>query len=104
DRHLITVGGGILFRNLSGYLTAGADGEYTFQNFFQLLEDSPHSLTVTIERDSPAGEAIQPNYPREYTYNQYFLFAQDSFRLTPRLTLNYGFVYENYCFPRHGAP
>ena len=101
DRHLITVGGGILFRNVSGYLTAGADGEYTFQNFFQLLEDEPSGLSVTIERDSPPGQAILPDYPREYSYNQYFLFAQDSFRLTPRLTLNYGLRYENYGSPRN---
>ncbi len=100
DRHLITIGGGILFRNVSGYLTAGADGEYTFMGL-GVAEDAPSSLTVTIERDSPAGEAIQPNYPREWAYNQYFLFAQDSFRLTPRLTLNYGLRYENYGSPRN---
>ena len=30
DRHLMTFGAGLLLRNLSGYLTAGQDGEYTF--------------------------------------------------------------------------
>jgi len=99
NRHLITVGAGLLLRNLSGYLTAGQDGEYTFDSFFSLLEDQPSSLTVAIERDSLAGQPVQPNYDRQYTYNQYFVFAQDSFRLTPRLTLNYGLRYENY-----GAP
>lgn len=104
DRHLVTAGGGVLFRNLSGYLTAGQDGEYTFNSIFGLLEDQPSNLTVTIERDSPPGQAIQPNYDRQYTYNQYFLFAQDTFRLTPRLTFNYGVRYENYGAPSNVGP
>jgi hypothetical protein len=103
-RHLITVGAGVLFRNLSGYLTAGQDGEYTFDNLFDLILNQPSSLTATIERDSPAGTAIQPNYDREYTYNQYYLFAQDSFRLTQRLTVNYGVRYENYGSPSNVGP
>lgn len=104
DKHLITLGAGVLFRNLSGYLTAGQDGEYTFNNLFDLVLDEPSSLTVAVERNSPAGEAIQPNYDRQYTYNQYFVFAQDSFRLTPRLTLNYGLRYENYGSPSNVGP
>jgi Carboxypeptidase regulatory-like domain/TonB-dependent Receptor Plug Domain/TonB dependent receptor len=104
DRHLITVGAGILFRHLNGYLTAGQDGEYTFDGPFDLLLDQPSSLTVTVERNSPAGEAIQPNYNREYAYNQYFLFAQDTLRLTPRLTVNFGVRYENYGSPRNVGP
>jgi hypothetical protein len=104
DRHLVTVGGGVLFRNLNGYLTAGQDGEYMFPDFFSLISDQPSALNVSIERNSPMGEAIQPNYDREYTYNQYFVFAQDSFRLTPRLTFNYGVRYENYGSPRNVGP
>lgn len=103
-RHLITVGAGLLLRNLSGYLTAGQDGEYTFNNFFSLLQDQPSSLTTTVERNSPVGTAIQPNYDREYTYNQYFLFAQDSFRITPRLTANFGVRYENFGSPSNVGP
>lgn len=99
SRHLITLGAGILFRNLSGYLTAGQDGEYTFNSLFNLALNEPNSLTLSVERNSPPGTAIQPSFNREYTYNQYYLFAQDSFRLTPRLTLNYGLRYENYGSP-----
>ena len=104
DRHLITVGAGLLFRNLSGYLTAGQDGEYTFGGVFDLILNQPSSLTVTTERDSPPGMAVQPNYNRRYSYNQYFLFAQDTFRLTPRLTVNYGVRYENYGSPSNVGP
>lgn len=103
-RHLITLGAGVLFRNLSGYLTAGQDGEYMFDGLFNLALNEPNSLMVTIERDSPAGTAIQPDYNREYTYNQYYIFGQDSYRLTPRLTLNYGLRYENYGSPSNVGP
>jgi len=101
DRHLITVGAGFLFRNVNGYLTAGRDGEYTFDSLFGLALNEPSSLTLTIERNSPAGTAVQPNFAREYAYNQYYLFFQDSFRLTPRLTVNYGVRYENFGSPRN---
>jgi hypothetical protein len=107
DRHLMTFGAGLLLRNLSGYLTAGQDGEYSFTGPFavlNLLQDEPSSLTVTIERDSPPGTAIQPSYDREYKYNQYFLFAQDTFRLTSRLTVNYGLRYENFGSPSNVGP
>lgn len=37
-----------------------------------------------------------PDSSRSYRYKDWALFAQDSFRLTPRLTLNYGLRYEHY--------
>jgi hypothetical protein len=36
------------------------------------------------------------NYARSYRYDDWALYAQDSFRATPRLTLNYGLRYEHY--------
>jgi len=35
-------------------------------------------------------------YGRSYRYKDWAIYAQDSFRLTPRLTLNYGLRYEHY--------
>jgi hypothetical protein len=101
SRHLITVGAGLLLRNVSGYLTAGRDGEYMFGGLFNLALDQPSSLLLTLERGGQAGTATQPDYDREYTYHQYFLFFQDTFRLTPRLTVNYGVRYENFGSPRN---
>jgi hypothetical protein len=37
-----------------------------------------------------------PNSSRSYRYKDWALFAQDSFRFTPRLTINYGLRYEHY--------
>jgi hypothetical protein len=38
----------------------------------------------------PAGDS------RSYRYNDWALYAQDSFRFSPRLTINYGLRYEHY--------
>ena len=96
-RHLVTAGAGLLLRNVSGYLTAGRDGEYMFPGLFNLALDQPSSLLVTLER----GGLTQPNYDREYNYHQYFLFLQDVFRVTPRLTVNFGIRYENFGSPEN---
>ena len=40
-----------------------------------------------------------PNSNRDYQYQQYFGFVQDSFKLTSRLNVNYGLRYELF-----GAP
>ena len=49
----------------------------------------------------PANSVVTPPLPsaaygRSYRYNDWALYGQDSFRLTPRLTLNYGMRYEHY--------
>jgi outer membrane receptor for ferrienterochelin and colicin len=49
----------------------------------------------------PADSVVTPpltsaTYGRSYRYNDWALFAQDSFRFTPRMTLNYGLRYEHY--------
>src|ERR1700690_1734496 len=49
----------------------------------------------------PASSAVQPplnaaTYARSYRYKDWAMYGQDSFRMTPRLTLNYGLRYENY--------
>jgi len=93
-RHVTTAGVGLLFRNTGGYLTAGRDGQLLFTNAGTFGLDRPAFYSVA---DFRAGASSDFN--REYRYRQFFLFLQDSFRVTARLTLNYGIRYENY-----GAP
>ena len=97
NRHVLTAGLGLLFRYNSGYLTAGRDSEYAFSDGLAFAEDEPALLYTTLNRLSPT--PTQPNYNRNYRYNQIYFFVQDSFRLSPRLTLNFGIRYENF-----GAP
>lgn len=49
----------------------------------------------------PANSQVTPPLPaasagRSYRYKDWALYAQDSFRFTPRLTFNYGVRYEHY--------
>jgi hypothetical protein len=96
-RHLITAGAGLLFRSSDGYLTAGRDGQYIFSNILSFGQDHPQFLSASINR---LGTPLtQPNFDRTFSYKQSFLFAQDTFKLSQRLTLNYGIRYERFGGP-----
>jgi hypothetical protein len=43
----------------------------------------------------------QPDFGRTYEERNWFVFAQDTFRLTPRLALNFGLRYERFGEPRN---
>jgi len=97
-QHLITIGGGVLERSSDGYQTTGAGGQYLFPNVLQFALGNPSYLEAAIDRTAlPAIQ--QPNFNRTYKYGQDFLFAQDTYKLTTRLTVNYGVRYEFYGGP-----
>jgi hypothetical protein len=96
-RHVITAGAGMLLRYNSGSLTAGQDGEYLFQNLFLFGLDLPTYLYAAVDRLSGGA----PNYNRAYQYAQSDFFVQDSYRVAPRLTLNFGLRYERFGAPQN---
>lgn len=99
-RHVLKFGGGGLFRSLDGYLSAGAGGYYKFQSLADFVANTPEIIRVALSRaDFQSGVYTLPDYNRAYRYNQWFGFAQDSFRVSSRVLLNYGIRYENF-----GAP
>jgi len=99
-RHILKFGGGWLHRNIDGFLTAGRDGYYAFLTAIDFAIDQPFLFLSTASRAEVANRrAVLPAYDREYRYNQAFGFFQDSFKLSPRLVLNFGGRYESL-----GAP
>jgi hypothetical protein len=102
-RHVFKAGAGILARNLSGYLTAGRDGIFYFDTEAEFLADQPSEFDIALTRSEVPSHSI-PQYDRKYIYNQFFGFAQDSFKATSRLVLNYGMRYDNYGAPQNGGP
>ncbi|HTR36327.1 MAG TPA: TonB-dependent receptor [Bryobacteraceae bacterium] len=99
-QHLLTLGGGGLWRSSDGYLTAGRDGQYMFSNMVSFALDQPSYFRAAIDRLAlPAVQ--QPDFNRTYTYSQYFVFAQDTYKVTPRLTINYGLRDEFYGGPQN---
>ena len=68
-----------------------------FKNFLtQTLIQTP-GCTVTLP-------ATQPSFARSYRFNDWAIYAQDSWRLRPRLTLNYGLRYEHYGVQHNADP
>jgi len=100
-RHIFKFGGGMLLRHLDGYLTFAQAGEYLFGPFPLFTVDLPEQVYLGISRQAYAqtGAGVSPDYARDYRVDECYWFAQDSFRVTPRLTLNYGVRYE-----RPGVP
>jgi len=104
NKHIVTAGAGVLFRYNDGYLTAGRDGEYIFSGIVNFAFGDPQYFRASIERPSlltSSGAPTQPDFNRNYYYPQTYFFAQDSFRVLPRLTLNYGVRYDNFGVPQN---
>ncbi|MBM3810486.1 MAG: hypothetical protein FJW20_02505 [Acidimicrobiia bacterium] len=92
--HILKFGGGMLFRRTDTALTAGRDGVYQFLDIIDFGLDEPSFLFAPLARRRlPAFQL--PHYDRRYRQTQFFLFAQDTLRLTSRLTINFGARYEN---------
>lgn len=58
-------------------------------------ENPDGSLNSTADCDVTT-PATSPSFARSYRYKDWAVYAQDSFKATPRLTLNYGLRYEHY--------
>lgn len=97
-RHLLKAGVGILFRRLSGYLNAGAGGQYTFENVRHFGLDDPTYFSVSVDRQALPQLQI-PQFDRQYHEAQFDFFLQDTFRWKPRFAINYGVRYENFGSP-----
>jgi hypothetical protein len=69
----------------------------------------PCALDIYGNQTTNASCAVTPPlssavYGRSYRYKDWATYAQDSFRATPRLTLNYGVRYEHYGVQHNNKP
>jgi hypothetical protein len=101
--HILKFGGGLLVRRLSGSLTAGRDGRYLFQDFLDFALGWPQSYQVAVARTS-LPDLARPDYRRVYHNTQASVFAQDAWRLQPRLVVNLGVRYEYFGAPANTGP
>jgi hypothetical protein len=96
-RHLWKLGGTFFQRNIALDLAFDPGGALVFPGFKELASGIPQELLVEVDRYAAGFTPVQPN--RDYRYRQSYLFVQDSFRLTNRLTLDFGLRYEWYGSP-----
>ena len=101
-RHLWKAGGSFFQRSIALNLGFDPGGSLLFQNFEGLAGGIPQQLQVEVDRFATGYTPVQP--ARQYRYRQAYAFAQDSFRLTTRLTLDFGLRYEWYGAPLNTGP
>jgi hypothetical protein len=99
-RHAIKFGGGFLIRTVTGYATAGQDGYFGFAGASAFSQNQPLSFYIARLRQQPDSN-VTPNYNRAYRQTQFFGFAQDSVKVTPRLAVSFGVRYENSGSPNN---
>jgi len=99
-RHAMKFGGGVLTRTTTGYATAGQDGYFGFASAAAFAQNQPIEFYVARLREDPTSNTT-PDYNREYRQTEFFAFAQDSFKVTPRLAVNVGIRYENFGAPNN---
>jgi hypothetical protein len=100
-KHNWKFGGGLLSRNVDSAFVADA-GEYSFVDLAHFVADSPDNLLVAYDRQGSGYSAVP--YNRRYRYWNAYGFAQDAFKATTRLTLNYGLRYEFFGAPVNTGP
>jgi hypothetical protein len=104
-RHLPKVGGGVLAHHVRGYQTLFRDRMYVFDSLQSFGMDQPSLYYLPLPRaDAPTASASNlpvPDYNRSWEQRQIYLFAQDSYKVTPRFVVNYGVRYENFGVPRN---
>jgi len=73
------------------------------QGHFPCSRDASGAIVQTPEctLTLPVGS---PTFARNYRYRDFAIYAQDSWKLTPRLTLNFGLRYEYFGVQHNGDP
>jgi hypothetical protein len=104
-RHIFKFGGDLLQRRIGGYLALGQDGRLSFNSLNEFFHDAPSEILLGIDRLAyNQGVFRPPAYNQQYVNRQSSLFAQDSVRMTERLSLNFGVRYDAFGAPANTGP
>jgi hypothetical protein len=99
EKHVIKAGGGALIRTLNSDLDISS-GYYDFTTLDDFAAGAPARARVALSRiDLESGRVVPPQVGRDFGYRQFDGFVQDSYRIHPRLVLNYGLRYEYFGSP-----
>ncbi len=83
-RHNFKVGGDVNYNQIANYFAGNARGSYTFNSYADFFANRPASFIQAFPGAGTPGFTTRPNF------TEIGLYAQDDFRVSPRLTLNLG--------------
>jgi Carboxypeptidase regulatory-like domain len=96
-RHVWKAGGSVFQRSIALRLGFDNGGALLFPGFQELSAGLPDTFYVEVDRFAPGYQPADP--ARQYRYRQVDAFAQDSFRVTRSLTIDFGLRFEWYGSP-----
>lgn len=88
--HSFKFGSDMNFQRIGNFFPGNFSGSYTFNSYADFAAGTPFSFTQAFAGPNTGGALTNPNV------NEIAFFAQDSWRLTDRLTLNYGLRYDYF--------
>lgn len=90
--HALKIGGEFRHGRENSDFQANTRGTYNFSDLTDFLDDAPFSQSALV--DPTTGLPI--GTPRHFRVNEWALYVQDDWKVTPRFTLNLGLRYENF--------
>lgn len=91
-RHSLKFGLDMDFQKIGNYFPGNFSGSFTFNSYADFASRNAATFTQAFAGAGTNGPLSTPNV------NEYAVFAQDSWRLTDRLTLNYGIRYDVFSY------
>ena len=91
-KHSFKFGADLNFERIDNFFPGNFSGVYRFNSLADYYNRKPAQFTQSFAGDGTAGALTKPNI------NEFAFFAQDSWRATDRLTLNYGYRYDQQRF------
>ena len=96
--HFLKIGGEYRMIRMSTDRLGGTT--YTFTNLNAFLANQPTSIQFLGDESAPSVFNNGVTGPRHFQQEYYIAYAQDEWRASPKLTLNYGLRYDYYAVPR----
>ncbi len=93
--HTFRFGADFIFQQIANFFPGNFGGSFTFTSYDAYALNQPSSFTQAFAGPGTTGATVYPNV------NEYAGFAQDSWRVSRKLTINYGLRYDyfNYAQP-----
>ena len=86
--HNLKLGADLNFDRIFNFFPGVFSGQYTFNSYALFASNTPASYTQNFGGTGTSGGTTKPNL------NDYGFFAQDDWRVNPKLTLNFGLRYD----------